>query len=55
MPSGLVAGLSKAERIKISKQMDRLVKSLETNTKNVEKMAKLMDALVRVLGGSATK
>ncbi len=53
MPSGLVAGLSKAERVKVAQQMDRIVKSLERNTKTVEKMAKQMDSLVKALTGAA--
>jgi hypothetical protein len=53
MPSGLVAGLDKRERVRIAQQMDRLVKSLEKNTKLVEQMAKQMDSLVRVLAGAA--
>jgi hypothetical protein len=53
MPSGLVAGLTKLERVKISRQMDRLVKSLEKNTKYVEKMSRQMESLVKALTGSA--
>ena len=55
MPSGMVAGLSKSERIKVAKQMDRLVRSLEKNTKFVEKMAKQMEALTRALTGSSSR
>ena len=51
MPSGAVAMMTKQERIKVAKQMDRLVKSLEKNTKYVEKMAKQIDRLVTTLTG----
>jgi hypothetical protein len=49
MPSGTYPYLPKAERIRIAKQMAQLVRSLDKNTKHVEKMEKHLQKLANAL------